>query len=57
MSDRAVNNIYDAIYNENYRLALTLSNKALKKFHNDPAVNVSYNIFNKNNFFNYFFCS
>ncbi|OUM65238.1 hypothetical protein PIROE2DRAFT_7778 [Piromyces sp. E2] len=39
MSDRAVNNIYDAIYNENYRLALTLSNKALKKFHNDPAVN------------------
>ncbi|KAG4097911.1 hypothetical protein H8356DRAFT_1674383 [Neocallimastix lanati (nom. inval.)] len=39
MSDRAVNNIYDAIYNENYRLALTLSNKALKKFHNDPAIN------------------
>jgi len=39
MSERAVNNIYEAIYNENYRLALNLSNKALKKFHNDPAVN------------------
>ncbi|KAG4096530.1 hypothetical protein H8356DRAFT_995095 [Neocallimastix lanati (nom. inval.)] len=39
MSDRVINNIYDAIYNENYRLAITLSNKALKKFHNDPAIN------------------
>lgn len=35
------NSIIDAIYNENYRLALNLSNKALKKFHNDPAVNVN----------------
>lgn len=38
MSERAVNNIYDAIYNENYRLAISLSNKALKKYHDDPGV-------------------